>query len=245
MKIALLGYGKMGMEIEKIALRRHHVITLTIDSPEQWIEKGKFLNQADVAIDFSTPKVVVENIYRCFDAGIPVVVGTTGWYEYLDVIKRDCLSGNKTFFYATNFSIGVNLFFDLNRHLAKLMSKYPEYEISIQETHHIHKQDAPSATAIVLANDIIHNMERKEKWVQDIPVSPGEIEIKSRRTDNVPGTHIIRYECGNDLIEISHTAKNRIGFAEGAIRAAEWIQGQKGYFEMKDLIAETLLPDTE
>lgn len=245
MKIALLGYGKMGQEIEKIAIRRGHLITTVIDSPKDWEEKGKSLHLADVAIDFSTPAVVYDNISRCFEAGIPVVVGTTGWYEYLEVVKRDCILKNQTFFFATNFSIGVNLFFQLNRYLAQLMSKYPEYEISIDETHHIHKQDAPSGTAIVLANDIIRNIGRKEKWVNDLPEHPEEIEIKSLRTENVPGTHVVHYECDDDFVEITHSAKNRLGFAKGAIRAAEWVIGRKGYFEMKDMISETLISDSK
>lgn len=240
MRIALLGYGKLGKEIEKIALLRNHLIVLTIDSNEEWAEKGHMLNLADVAIDFSTPDVVVENIYRCFDAGVPVVVGTTGWYSYLEVVKKDCIMRNQSLFYSTNFSIGVNIFHEINRHLATLMSDYPEYEISIEETHHIQKQDAPSGTAIVIANDIIRNLKRKEKWVNDLPEHPDEIEIKSHRTENVPGTHVVKYECEDDVVEITHTAKTRRGFASGAVDAAEWITGKKGYYEMKDMIGSKL-----
>ena len=237
MKIALLGYGKMGQEIERLAVKRNHEIVLIIDSLEDWQNEGIRLVEADVAIEFSTPQFVIENIHHCFDANVPVVVGTTGWNDHLEEIRRICSSRQQGLFYATNFSIGVNLFFNLNRHLARLMSKYHEYEISIEETHHIHKQDAPSGTAITLANDIIKNIGRKEKWVKEISEKSGELGIKSFRTENVPGTHIVKYESDIDSIQIIHTAKNRIGFALGAILAAEFLKDKKGYHEMKDLLS--------
>jgi len=240
MKIALLGYGKMGQEIEKMALKRGHEIVQIIDNLEDWENDENTLGDADVAIDFSTPVSVVENIYHCFDSGVPLVVGTTGWLDDLDKVKLDCQKRNQCLFVAPNFSIGVNLFFDLNRYLAKLMSNWEDYSVSIEETHHIHKQDAPSGTAIVLANDIIRNTDRKEKWVNETVESPEELGIKSFRTDNVPGTHIVRYESDEDVIEIIHTAKNRRGFALGAIMAAEWIAGKKGFFDMKDLLGSQL-----
>jgi 4-hydroxy-tetrahydrodipicolinate reductase len=236
MQIAILGYGKMGQEIERIAISRKHEVSLIIDSIEDWEKDGSRLGEADVAIEFSQPDTALDNIYRCFDAGIPVVVGTTGWYEDLEQVKKDCLDRGQTLFYSSNFSIGVNLFFDLNRKLAALMSKWVEYEISIEETHHIHKQDAPSGTAIVLANDIIMNGKRKEKWVRKAPATPEELGIQSFRTENVPGTHKVKYESDVDSIEIIHTAKNRRGFAIGTLMAAEWIQGKKGIFEMKDIL---------
>ena len=158
MKIALLGYGKMGQEIERLVEKRDHEIVLVLDSIEDWEKEGHRLNEADVAIEFSMPQYVVDNIYHCFNARIPVVVGTTGWLENLEEIKEICAEQNQSLFYASNYSIGVNLFFDLNRFLARAMSKYQEYEISIEETHHIHKQDAPSGTAITIANDIIRNI---------------------------------------------------------------------------------------
>jgi 4-hydroxy-tetrahydrodipicolinate reductase len=241
MKIALLGYGKMGREIERIALLRKHEIFLVIDSLEDWEKEGNKLMEADVAIEFSQPDTVVDNIYRCFDANTPVVVGTTGWYEDAEQVKKDCRNRNQSLFHAANFSIGVNLFFDLNRYLAALMSKWTDYEISIEETHHIHKQDAPSGTAIVLANDIIHNSTRKEKWVRETSENPEELGIQSFRTENVPGTHRVRYESADDSIEIIHTAKSRRGFAIGALLAAEWLNGKKGFFEMKDLLASQTL----
>jgi 4-hydroxy-tetrahydrodipicolinate reductase len=236
MKIALLGYGKMGQEIERIAAKKDHEIILIIDSEKDWEESGSLLAEADVAMEFSTPGTVVGNIYRCFDVGVPVVVGTTGWHEDHEAVRKACLEGNRGLFYSANYSIGANLFFDLNRHLARLMSEREEYDISIEETHHILKQDAPSGTAIVLANDIIQYIGRLEKWVKENPDNPEELGIKSFRTENVPGTHVVRYESDNDTIEIIHTAKNRKGLALGAMMAAEWLQGKKGYFEMKDLI---------
>ncbi len=237
MKIALLGYGKMGSEMERVISKHNHEIILVIDSINDWIQKGTLLGDADVAIDFSSPDAVVKNIYRCFDAKVPVVVGTTGWYEDLEKVKGDCAKLAQTLFFAPNFSIGVNLFFDLNRHLASLMSDWDEYEISIEETHHIHKQDAPSGTAILLANDIIKHIGRKEKWVNDLSENPGELGIKSIRMENEPGTHIIKYDSDIDNITIIHNAKNRRGFAIGALMAAEWLPGKKGFFEMKDMLS--------
>ena len=236
MKIALFGYGKMGQEIEKLALKKNYKIELVFDSLEDWDENGHLLPGVDVAIDFSSPISVVENIYHCFEAGIPIVVGTTGWLDDLEKVRHDCQANGKSLFFSPNFSIGVNLFFNMNRYLAQLMSKWEEYSISIEETHHIHKQDAPSGTAIVLANDIIRYSERKEKWVNETVENPEEIGIKSYRTDNVPGTHVVRYESDEDCIELIHTAKSRKGFALGALMAAEWMIGKNGFFDMKDLL---------
>lgn len=236
MKIALIGYGKMGQEIHRIAEKRGHEIVLVIDNDDEWQEKGAQLMEADVAVEFTTPDSAVDNIMHCFDAEVPVVVGTTGWIEDIEKIRRTCLEQGKSMFFSPNFSIGVNLFFELNRYLASLMSKWENYEISIEETHHIHKLDAPSGTAIVLANDIIRNNEKKEKWVKESGEHPDEVGIKSFRSEDVPGTHIVRYESEMDAILITHTAKTRKGFALGAILAAEWIAGKKGFFEMKDLL---------
>ena len=245
MKIALLGFGKMGQEIEKLAEKRGHEIVVIYDSLEDWENEGSRLAEVDVAIDFSTPISIVENIYHCFDASVPIVIGTTGWLDDVEKVHQDCLERNQSLFFAPNFSIGVNLFFDLNRYLANLMSKWEDYAISIEETHHIHKQDAPSGTAIVLANDIIRNTERKEKWVKETVTNPEELGIKSYRTNNVPGTHIVRYESEEDCIEIIHTAKSRRGFAMGAILAAEWIIGKKGFFDMKNLLDAQILMNRE
>jgi 4-hydroxy-tetrahydrodipicolinate reductase len=236
MKIAIIGYGRMGQEIERLAEKRGHEVVMIIDSESDWQASGGQMKEADVAFEFSTPQTAVDNIYRCFDAGVPVVTGTTGWFEDLGDVKKTCAERGQAMFWSANFSIGVNLYFDLNRYLAKLMSDREEYDISIEETHHILKQDAPSGTAIILANDIIQNIGRLEKWVKEMPGNPEELGIKSVRTENVPGTHVVKYESENDLIEIIHTAKNRRGFATGALMAAEWLAGKKGYYEMKDMI---------
>ncbi|MEI7661251.1 MAG: 4-hydroxy-tetrahydrodipicolinate reductase [Bacteroidota bacterium] len=245
MKIALLGYGKMGQEIEKLAVKRGHKIVLVLDSLDDWEDHGEMLPQADVAIDFSTPISIIENIYHCFDANVPMVVGTTGWLDDLEKVRQTCTERDQCLFFAPNYSIGVNLFFELNRYLAGLMSKWEGYAISIEETHHIHKQDAPSGTAIVLANDIIRYSERKEKWVSETEENPEELGIKSIRAENVPGTHIVRYESEEDCIEIIHTAKNRRGFAIGALMAAEWIVGKKGFYDMKNLLDSQILKRDE
>ena len=238
MKIALLGYGKMGEEIHRLALKRGHEVVAIYNNLEDWEGDAARLPEADVAFEFSTPDSVVENIYHCFEANIPIVVGTTGWLDDLDEVLRQCREKNQAMLFSPNFSIGVNLFFELNRCLARLMSHWEEYEISIEETHHIHKLDSPSGTAIVLANDIIRNSERKEKWVKELTENPEELGIKSFRTENVPGTHVVRYESEMDKIEIIHTAKSRRGFALGALLCGEWLIGKKGYFEMKDFLSD-------
>ncbi|MFH1161218.1 MAG: 4-hydroxy-tetrahydrodipicolinate reductase [bacterium] len=235
MKIGLLGYGKMGREIEKMAVGRGHEITLTIDRPEEWEEKLNELKGVEMAIDFSTRDSVLDNIHRCFDAGVPLVIGTTGWHTHVQEIREECIDRGCSLFYSPNFSIGVNLFFELNKYLATQMSEWSGYEISLEETHHIHKQDAPSGTAIMLANDIIRLLGRKEKWVKEPAESSGDIGIRSVRMEDVTGTHKVIYESDEDLIEIVHTAKNRRGFSLGAILAAEWLLGKKGFFEMQDL----------
>jgi 4-hydroxy-tetrahydrodipicolinate reductase len=237
MKIALLGYGKMGEEIHRTALKRGHEIVAIYNNLEDWEGDAERLREAEIAFEFSTPDSVVDNIFHCFELDIPVVAGTTGWLDDLDEAIRQCRERNQALLVSPNFSIGVNLFFELNRCLARVMSPWEEYEISIEETHHIHKLDSPSGTAIVLANDIIRNSERKEKWVREGAENPDELEIKSFRTENVPGTHVVRYESDMDTIEIIHTAKSRRGFALGAILCGEWLLGKKGFYEMKDFLA--------
>jgi 4-hydroxy-tetrahydrodipicolinate reductase len=241
MKIALLGYGKMGEEIHRLAMKRGHEIVAIYNNLEDWEGDAARLPEAEMAFEFSTPDSVVENVYHCFDHNIPVIVGTTGWLDELEEIARQCRERNQALLFSPNFSIGVNLFFEINRNLARLMSQWEEYEISIEETHHIHKLDSPSGTAIVLANDIIRNSERKEKWVKELTENPEELGIKSFRTENVTGTHVVRYESEMDTIEIIHNAKSRRGFALGAILCAEWLLGKKGFFEMKDFLAEKKL----
>jgi len=235
MKIAISGYGKMGHEIELIALDRGHEIIVTIDDPAGWMKEKEILPQADVAIDFSTPETVMDNIRHCFDLNVPIVVGTTGWHRLLEEIQHECLTRKQSLFFAPNFSIGVNLFFELNRCLATLMSNWPDYEISLEETHHIHKQDSPSGTAIVLADDIIQYLGRKKGWVKDKSTDPEDIGIRSFRLEDVTGTHKVIYDSPIDTIEIQHSAKSRKGFALGAVLAAEWLPGNTGFFGMKDL----------
>jgi len=236
MKLALLGYGKMGMEIEKLAQEKGDEIMLVIDDPEEWEQRLPELSLADVAIEFSTPSSVVDNIRLCFDAGVPIVVGTTGWHEQIEEIKAECLERGQSLFWAANFSIGVNIFFELNRKLASMMSNWPNYEISLEETHHVQKLDAPSGTAIVLANDIIRYHKQKEKWVRESPEHPSDLGIRSYRIEDVTGTHKVIYESEDDLIEIIHAAKSRRGFALGAILAAEWLIGKRGFFEMREML---------
>jgi 4-hydroxy-tetrahydrodipicolinate reductase len=236
MKIAILGYGKMGEQIEEIALEKNYEIVAYIDDEEDWKKFFKDFLQAEVAIDFSNPDVVVDNIYKCFENNIPVVVGTTAWYDRLDEVKQKCEEMNQTLFYATNFSLGVNLFFELNRVLAQLMNGYEQYDVSIEETHHTAKQDSPSGTAIVLANDIIKHLSHKETWINEINDVKSELSIKSQRVEDNIGTHTVTYTSVMDEIEIKHTSFHRKSFAVGAVMAAEWILGKKGVYNMKDII---------
>jgi len=235
MKIALIGYGKMGKEIEAIALKRGHSVVLKINRENAEAVTAGDLSNADVGIEFSTPHTVLKNIDLCFKAGLPVVVGTTGWNEQLEKVKADCANASGCLFYASNFSIGVNLFFKVNTYLAELMSAYPDYDVSIEEIHHIHKLDKPSGTAITLASQVIEKIGRKKKWSID-DKGPETLFIKDVREGEVPGTHIIRYRSPIDDIEIMHKAHNRKGFALGAVLAAEFIAGKKGVYTMKDLI---------
>lgn len=238
MKIALLGYGKMGEEIHRLALKRNHEIVAIFNNLEDWEGDAARLREAEIAFEFSTPDSVVENIYHCFEHHIPVIVGTTGWLDDFEEVVGKCKEQQQTLLYSPNFTIGVNLFFELNRFLARLMSKWENYEISIEETHHVHKLDSPSGTAIVLANDIIRNTERKEKWVKELSENPDELGIRSVRLENVPGTHVVKYDSEMDSIEIIHTAKSRKGFALGAILCGEWLIGKTGFYEMKDFLEE-------
>jgi len=236
MKLALLGYGKMGQIIERFALERGHeiVLKISIDNLSDFTTAN--LAVADVAIDFSAPDAAVDNIYKCFEAGVPVVVGTTGWYGKLQEIKNDCLSSNNTLLYGSNFSIGVNLFFHLNTVLAKLMNNYPAYEVQVEEIHHTQKLDAPSGTAMTIAEGIIEELDRKSEWLNEVVGTPipdviknEQLLIESHRIENVPGTHTVVYSSEVDDIEIKHTAHSRAGFALGAVVAAEWLQHKQGF----------------
>lgn len=246
MNIALIGYGKMGKTIERMAEQRGHRIVLRADREEISELTAEALRQAQVAIEFTQPDAAVENIYRCFEAGIPVVCGTTGWYEQKSEVEARCKSGGHTLFTASNFSIGVNLFFAMNERLADLMNRQAAYrEVLIHETHHIQKLDAPSGTAISLAEQIVSRIDRLHTWhayrndesVTAGPESQGELPVFSSREDEVPGTHVVKYISDADEIELIHKAYNRTGFAEGALMAAEWVAGKRGIFGMKDLLS--------
>ena len=236
MRIALIGYGKMGKEIEKIALDHGHEIVLKIDitNPEDLTIRN--LQKADVAIEFTIPSSAVNNYQLCFDAGIPVVSGTTGWLDRQPEVFENCKKLNGTFFYASNFSLGVNIFFSLNKKLAALMANHNEYKIGITEIHHTHKLDAPSGTAITLAEGIMENIPSKTKWINQKSENSAELEIISERIGEVPGTHIIRYDSEVDYLEITHCAKNRKGLAFGAVLAAEFSYNKKGILTMNDLL---------
>lgn len=237
MEIALLGYGKMGKEIEKIAISKNHLIITKIDSPEDWRKNKTDFLKADVAIEFSTPENVVDNILKCFENNIPIVVGTTGWNDKLAEIKELCIKNNQTLFYASNFSIGVNIFFEINKYVSKLMKKFNEYIVSIEETHHLQKIDAPSGTAITLANDIILEFDKLKKWDNSENCDESCLFIKSIRESDTIGIHKIMYDSPIDRIELIHQAKNRKGFALGALAAAEFIFEKKGVYNMTDLLA--------
>jgi 4-hydroxy-tetrahydrodipicolinate reductase len=238
MNIALIGYGKMGQAIEDIALKRGHIITCKISSRNLQDFNPRVLQWADVAIEFSTPESAFANISRCIEMGVPVISGTTGWLNKLDEIRHLCHEKSGSFMYASNFSIGVNIFFEINKRLAQLMNKYEVYDAHVKEIHHTAKLDKPSGTAITLAKDIIEQVERKKVWTISPPNDnhSRSLYIDAERIENVPGTHIVTYESEIDTIEIKHTAHSRMGFAKGAVLAAEWIQGKKGIFEMKDML---------
>ena len=231
MKIALLGYGKMGKVIEKIALDRGHEIVL------KKTENNTFegLDRADVAIDFSIPNAAVCNIKQCFDTNIPIVCGTTGWIEHYPEMVSLCEEQKGSFIYSSNFSLGVNVFFELNTYLAKIMTNLEQYKLSMEEIHHTQKLDAPSGTAISLANGIIENS-KYLSWTLENQTE-NQIKIDAKRIENVPGTHSVFYDSSVDQIEIKHTAHSREGFALGAVIAAEWLQNKKGVFTMKDVLS--------
>jgi 4-hydroxy-tetrahydrodipicolinate reductase len=236
MKIALVGYGKMGREIEKIALERGHEIVSIIDinNPEDF-DSPRFLS-AEVAIEFSQPQSALANYRKCFDRNIPVVAGTTGWLEHLEDVKQICKEQAKTFFYASNYSIGVNIFFAVNKYLAKIMNGFPSYDVRMEEIHHIHKLDSPSGTGITLAEGILENIDRKTQWKEALEGASNDLLILSKREGEVPGIHEIIYESDADIISIKHDAKSRKGFALGAVLAAEFVKGKKGFLRMNDML---------
>jgi len=243
MKIVLLGYGKMGQLIEKFVLKRGHEVVLTVDALNRDAITVEDLMGADVAIDFSTPDAALSNISLCFEAGLPIVVGTTGWYEHLQEVMEVCVEADQALLYGSNFSIGVNIFFHVNRLLAKAMDPYKQYDVQVEEIHHIHKLDAPSGTAITIAEGILDNSTSKNTWVNEVIGSsesgfvnkPEELLIESLRIEEVPGTHTVLYSSEVDQIEFKHTAHNREGFALGAVVAAEWLCGKKGFYQVTEM----------
>lgn len=248
MKIALIGYGKMGKEIEKIALSRGHEIVSIIDVDNQEDFHSEAFKSADVAIEFTNPQVAYGNYLKAFQAGVKVVSGSTGWMsEHGDEIKELCTTGGKTLFWSSNFSLGVAIFSAVNKYLAKIMNQFPAYDVTMSETHHIHKLDAPSGTAITLAEQILENLDRKKRWVKGTLQAPDgsvsgsaecaadELPVSSIREGEVPGIHVIRYESEADSVILTHDAKNRKGFALGAVLAAEYTAGKEGFLGMGDL----------
>jgi 4-hydroxy-tetrahydrodipicolinate reductase len=236
MNIAIIGYGKMGREIEKICRERDHDIVCIIDVGDEDKFNSDEFKSAQVAIEFSSPESALENYRRAFAADVPVVSGTTGWLDNIDEVKEACEEEGKTFFYASNFSLGVNILFAVNSYLAKIMNNFPEYNVHIDETHHIHKLDAPSGTAITLAEGIMDSIERKKQWKLDEQPNDDDLQINAYRKDEVPGIHTVKYESEVDEIEITHNAKSRKGFALGAVLAAEFTTNKKGFLGMKDLL---------
>lgn len=235
MNIALIGYGKMGHAIEKIALSRGHRIAARIDvAPTGWDDLKTA--QADVAIEFSIPEKAAENVKKCLEMGIPVLSGTTGWLTQKPEIDQLALAHNTPFFYASNYSLGVNLFFKLNEYLAKLVSPYPQYSVAMEEIHHTQKKDAPSGTAITLAEGILKHLSRNTGWALKGEGGTNQIEIESKRIDPYPGQHTVTYRSDVDDLEIRHTAHSREGFALGAVLVAEWLPAQKGILGMDDFL---------
>jgi 4-hydroxy-tetrahydrodipicolinate reductase len=236
MKIALIGYGKMGKAIEQIAVHRGHEIVLKIDEYNLADFTKQNINKAEVAIEFTGPHSAYENVKKSLEFDVPLVCGSTGWLEKLDEVQKLCLNRNGSFIYSSNYSVGVNIFFEINKRLAALMASHEDYEVQITEIHHTQKKDAPSGTAITIAEQILEGLKRKKGWVNHISDSADELEIISERIDPAAGTHKVKYSSTIDDIEIIHTAHNREGFALGAVLAAEYVRDKKGIFNMKDVL---------
>lgn len=236
MKIALIGYGKMGKAIEEIALQRGHeiVLKIDIDNPRDFTKEK--LSNADVAIEFTGPHSAFDNLKKLMQYGTRTVCGSTGWLEKYGEIEKDCNTNQSGFIYASNFSVGVNIFFEVNKRLAKLMASHPDYDVQLTEVHHTAKKDAPSGTAITLAEQVLGTIDRKKNWVNHISDNPGELEILSERIDPAAGTHKVKYSSAIDDIEIIHTAHTRKGFALGAVLAAEFLKDKKGIFTMNEVL---------
>lgn len=235
-KIALIGYGKMGKAIETIALERGHTIVLKIDVDNAADFTAANLQKADAAIEFTGPQSAFNNVMKCLEFGVPLVCGSTGWLDRMEEAKAYCLQQNGCFLYASNFSVGVNIFFEINKRLAELMKPHAEYNVRMEEIHHTQKKDAPSGTAVTLAEQVLAKIDRKDKWVNNETAHAHELAIISKRIDPAPGTHTVSYQSAIDSIDIIHTAHNRTGFATGAVLAAEFVKGRKGIFSMKDVL---------
>jgi 4-hydroxy-tetrahydrodipicolinate reductase len=236
MKLALIGYGKMGKAIEEVALQRGHEIVLTIDEPNLHDLTKENMSKADVAIEFTGPHSAYDNVRTCLEFNTPVVCGSTGWTDKLDEMKKKCVELNGAFIYSSNFSVGVNIFFEINKRLATLMAPHKEYEVILEETHHTAKKDAPSGTAITLAEQVLEQVHRKKQWVNELSENREDLEIISQRIDPAAGKHSVKYSSAVDDIEIIHTAHTRKGFALGAVMAAEFLKDKKGFFNMKDVL---------
>ena len=236
MKIALVGYGKMGHMIEEVAATRGHKTVLKIDVTNQHDFTRENIATADVAIEFTNPESAFQNVMKCLEFEIPVVSGSTGWNQKLEEAKNYCKQTNGSFLHTSNFSIGVNIFFEINKLLANLMSSQPAYDVMMREIHHTAKKDAPSGTAVTLADQILSNLPRKKNWVNSPSTTSEQLSIISERVDPAPGTHYVKYSSEVDDIEIIHTAHSRKGFALGAVLAAEYISDKKGIFSMKDVL---------
>lgn len=236
MNIALIGYGKMGKAIEEVALQRGHSVVLTIDLHNAAALNAGNLLAADVAIEFTGPQSAFDNVMKCLAFHTPVVCGSTGWLSAWKEVETYCRQQQGAMVYASNYSVGVNIFFELNRRLAELMASQPLYDVSIEETHHTQKKDAPSGTAVSLAEQVIEKLSRKSHWVNGVTCNPAELEIISKRIDPAPGTHKVTYHSAIDDIAIIHTAHNRTGFATGAVLAAEFITGRQGMYGMKEVL---------
>ncbi len=236
MNIVLIGYGKMGKAIETIALEKGHQIVLKIDIDNAADFNQANISKADVAIEFTGPHSAFENVMKCLELGIPVVCGSTGWLDKFETATNFCQEKKGGLLYASNYSIGVNLFFEINKYVAQLMSSHKEYNVVMEEIHHTQKKDAPSGTAITLAEQVLAAIQQKKQWVNEASNHPEDLSIISKRIDPAPGTHTIKYTSAVDDIEIIHTAHNRVGFAGGAVLAAEFIHGKQGIFSMKEVL---------
>ena len=234
-KVAILGYGKMGKAIEKVVLREGMNIVARIDNEEDWETQREAFLSSDVAIEFSTPGTVVKNLTRCFEANIPVVCGTTGWTNVEKEILKQCQATSNALIYGSNFSIGANMFFKINDMMAQLMNQQPQYDVTIEETHHIHKKDAPSGTAIAIANIIINQLDRKKEWALEDDSDAADINIIAHRFGEEAGTHAVKYKSDDDCIILCHKAFNRAIFAQGAVRAARWLVKNRGIYPFYDI----------